>query len=63
MFKPSAAFQHSQKVVNVVPGDFNNDGRLDLLVMSEGGRQGETDIAVYFSDLQGGFGTLISSRL
>ncbi|KAF8487633.1 hypothetical protein JB92DRAFT_2759088 [Gautieria morchelliformis] len=55
VFEPSSSFRHSQKVVNVVPGDFNNDGRLDLLVMSEGQRQGVIDMAVYFSDLQGGF--------
>lgn len=50
------------KIVNVVTGDFNNDGRLDLLVMSEGRRRAETDMTVYFSDLQGGFGAFVGTK-
>lgn len=36
-FKPasSAPITSKNKIVNVVPGDFNRDGRLDVLVMSQ----------------------------
>lgn len=63
MFEQSASFRHPQKVYNVVPGDFNNDGRLDVLVMSQSQKQDETSMAVYFSDLQGGFGAYYASLL
>jgi hypothetical protein len=56
IFEQSTSFRHPQKIHNVVPGDFNNDGRLDLLVMSQGQDPDESAMAVYFSDLQGGFG-------
>lgn len=46
-------------MTNVVPGDFNNDGRLDLLVMSEGQNRDELDMTVYLSDLLGGFGGFV----
>ncbi|KAF8590510.1 hypothetical protein K439DRAFT_1381934 [Ramaria rubella] len=55
VFEPSSSFRHPYQVLNVVPGDFNNDGRLDLLVMSEGQKQDEIVLMVYFSDLNGGF--------
>jgi integrin alpha FG-GAP repeat containing protein 1 len=58
IFKPATSFRYPRSVVNVVPGDFNNDGRLDLLVMSHGQTHGETAMAVYFSDLHAGFGML-----
>ena len=34
-YKPSHTIASSSKIVNVIPGDFDHDGRLDLLVMSE----------------------------
>lgn len=45
-------------VTNVVPGDFNRDGRLDLLVMGEQhpGWSKETDMLVYLQTPNGTFG-------
>ncbi|GJJ12216.1 hypothetical protein Clacol_006457 [Clathrus columnatus] len=54
IFKPSVSVRHSERIRNIVPGDYNNDGRLDLLVMS-GNTEGANAISVYFSDLIGGF--------
>jgi integrin alpha FG-GAP repeat containing protein 1 len=34
-YKSSHTIASSSKIVNVIPGDFDHDGRLDLLVMSE----------------------------
>lgn len=34
-YKPSHTLTTSTKIINVIPGDFNHDGRLDLLLMSE----------------------------
>jgi len=34
-YTPSHTLASSSKIVNVIPGDFDHDGRLDLLVMSE----------------------------
>lgn len=55
IFQPSIFLRHPQRILNVVPGDYNNDGRLDLLVMSDDST-GENAMFVYFSDLVGGFG-------
>ncbi|KAF8520193.1 hypothetical protein BU17DRAFT_46898 [Hysterangium stoloniferum] len=55
LFKPSTSFRYQQPIANIVPGDFNNDGRLDLLVMSQGQTQDETAMAICFSDLHNGF--------
>ncbi|KIJ44161.1 hypothetical protein M422DRAFT_30662 [Sphaerobolus stellatus SS14] len=52
--KSSSPFRHPNKISNIVPGDFNNDGRLDLLVMSQKGRD-ENVMAIYFSSVDGTF--------
>ena len=52
--KSSSPFRHPNKISNIVPGDFNNDGRLDLLIMGQQG--GENSMVIYFSSVQGKFG-------
>lgn len=56
MFKKSAVFRHPHRVFNVVPGDFTQHGKLDLLVMSQGQTSGQLAIDIYVSSNQGGFG-------
>ena len=56
MFQPSITFHHPSKVYNVVPGDFTHNGKLDLLVMSEGSTSYIMDMLVYPALPQGGFG-------
>lgn len=34
-YRPSHSITTSQKILNVIPMDFNHDGRMDLLVMTE----------------------------
>jgi integrin alpha FG-GAP repeat containing protein 1 len=34
-YRPSHTIASSSKIVNIIPVDFDHDGRLDLLVMSE----------------------------
>lgn len=53
----------SKKVLNVVPGDYNHDGRLDLLVMTEernggwwGGEKVKVEMQVHLGAETGGFG-------
>ncbi|KAL1702182.1 hypothetical protein EV121DRAFT_262329 [Schizophyllum commune] len=57
MFQPSTTFHHPSKVYNVVPGDFTHNGKLDLLVMSEGSTSYIMDMLVYPALPQGGFDT------
>ncbi|KAL1947265.1 hypothetical protein VTO73DRAFT_14226 [Trametes versicolor] len=54
-FRKSVAFKHSRRVYNVIPGDFTQDGRLDLLVYSQSTRSGEVAIDLYAASPQGGF--------
>lgn len=60
--KTSDNLHFSSKVHNIVPGDFNYDGKLDLLVMLEhddGGWWSEStalDLRVYIQDGEGHFG-------
>ncbi|KAI0737904.1 integrin alpha N-terminal domain-containing protein [Daedaleopsis nitida] len=54
-FKNSASFRHPEKVYNIIPGDFTQDGRLDLLVYSQSTRSGELSVALYPALPQGGF--------
>ena len=56
MFKKSAVFRHPHRVFNVVPGDFTQHGKLDLLVMSQGQALNQLAIDLYVSSVQGGFG-------
>ncbi|TFK59480.1 hypothetical protein BDN72DRAFT_780663 [Pluteus cervinus] len=53
-YTSSASFRHPTKVVNIVPGDFTHDGRLDLLVMGQGASN-ELDLLVYPALPSGGF--------
>lgn len=52
----------TNKVLNVVPADFNHDGKLDLLVMTEqrdggwwGGEKVTVDMSVFLGASAGGF--------
>ncbi len=54
-FSKSISFKHPQKVYNVIPGDFTQDGRLDLLVYGQSSKSGELSIQLYTARPQGGF--------
>ncbi|KAI1783408.1 integrin alpha N-terminal domain-containing protein [Ganoderma leucocontextum] len=54
-FSKSTSFKHPQKVYNVIPGDFTQDGRLDLLVYGQSSKSGELSIQLYTAQPQGGF--------
>ncbi|KAJ3570120.1 hypothetical protein NP233_g4613 [Leucocoprinus birnbaumii] len=56
-FQEGQYFTHPTKVVNVVPGDFTHTGKLDLLVMSQGGNKDQLDMYVYPSIPNNGFDT------
>jgi integrin alpha FG-GAP repeat containing protein 1 len=45
-------------VYNVVPGDYTQDGRLDLLVMGQGDIDGQLGMSLYVGASDGGFGTV-----
>ncbi|EMD34350.1 hypothetical protein CERSUDRAFT_117229 [Gelatoporia subvermispora B] len=55
MYRKSAVFRHPQRVINVVPGDFTQDGKLDLLVMSQAQRSFQLAIDLYMASPMGGF--------
>ncbi|KAI0093714.1 hypothetical protein BDY19DRAFT_881949 [Irpex rosettiformis] len=55
IFDKSTSFQHPQKVYNVVPGDFTQDGKLDILVMSQDRAAKQLAIDMYAGLPQGGF--------
>ena len=46
----------------MVPGDYDHDGKLDLLLMGDGGK-GEIKLAIYFGDGDTAFGTSLSSSV
>jgi len=49
--------RHNQRIVNVVPGDFTQNGRLDLLVMSQSpSSNGQLDLFLYHAAVGGGLG-------
>jgi len=54
-FRRSASFRHPQRVYNVVPGDYTHDGKLDLLVMSQGASNTQLSLFVYTPVPGGGF--------
>jgi hypothetical protein len=54
-FRRSASFRHPQRVYNVVPGDYTHDGKLDLLVMSQGVSNTQLSLFVYTAMPGGGF--------
>lgn len=72
-YKPSHALSLSSPIVNVIPGDYDHDGKLDLLVMSEDSEKGgwwpghkevKTRMAVYFGGgPSGSFRELAGSTL
>lgn len=51
--------KHSQPIVNVVPGDFTQSGKLDVLVMSQSPLLGsQLDLFLYRAAVGGGFGEI-----
>lgn len=52
----------TQHVQNVVPGDFNRDGKLDLLVMSITDPRDNTLEMMLYAGAHGGFGRPIRAR-
>ena len=54
-FRRSASFRHPQRVYNIVPGDYTHDGKLDLLVMSQGNSNAQLSLFVYTPMPGGGF--------
>ncbi|KAH9890573.1 hypothetical protein C8Q73DRAFT_793017 [Cubamyces lactineus] len=55
VFRKSVTSKHPRRVYNVIPGDFTQDGRLDLLVYSQSSRSGEVAIELYVASPSGGF--------
>ncbi|KAI0713583.1 integrin alpha N-terminal domain-containing protein [Earliella scabrosa] len=54
-FKNSASFKHPERVYNVIPGDFTQDGKLDLLVYSQSAKMSELSVDLYPALPAGGF--------
>lgn len=54
-FQRSASFRHPERIYNVVPGDYTHDGRLDLLVMSQGISSARLSLSIYPAMPGGGF--------
>lgn len=59
-YKRGTAVRHPTKIVNVVPGDFTHDGKLDILVMSQSHTKDQLDLILYPALPTGGFGTFLS---
>ena len=54
--------KHNQRIVNVVPGDFTQSGRLDILVMSQSPLLGsQLDLFLYRAAVGGGFGKILDN--
>jgi integrin alpha FG-GAP repeat containing protein 1 len=52
--------KHNQLIVNVVPGDFTQSGRLDLLVMSQPpSSNDQLDLSLYRAAEGGGLGEIL----
>lgn len=52
--------KHNQRIVNVVPGDFTQSGRLDLLVMSQpSSSKDQLDLSLYRAAVGGGLGEIV----
>jgi integrin alpha FG-GAP repeat containing protein 1 len=58
MFKNAGSFHHPRRVHNVIPGDFTQDGTLDLLVVADGVSSNTLSMSVYPGNIGGGFGKL-----
>ncbi|KAF7790986.1 hypothetical protein EIP86_001945 [Pleurotus ostreatoroseus] len=56
-FVKTTDFLHPVKVLNAVPGDFTQDGKLDILIMGQGSPSNQLFIDLYVGLPQGGFGT------
>lgn len=50
-------FKHRERVLNVVPGDFTQSGRLDLLVMSQSASTDQLNLYLYLAHPDGGLDT------
>ncbi|KAF9265836.1 hypothetical protein L218DRAFT_956809 [Marasmius fiardii PR-910] len=59
-FDKSGSYEHPTEVYNTVPADFTHSGKLDLLVMSRGQRDGLLDLSLYPALPSGGFGNLLT---
>jgi integrin alpha FG-GAP repeat containing protein 1 len=55
LYRKGAEFRHPSRVQNAVPGDFTQDGRLDLLVMADGGLN-QIGMSLYVAHIDGGLG-------
>ena len=58
IFDKSTSFRHPQKVYNAVPGDFTQDGKLDILVMCQDRVASQLSLQMYAGLPGGGFGEL-----
>jgi integrin alpha FG-GAP repeat containing protein 1 len=58
-YRTSTVLKHNQRIVNVVPGDFTQSGRLDLLVMSQSSSKGQLDLSLYRAAVGGGLGEIL----
>jgi hypothetical protein len=56
VYKKTFSFKHPSPIVNVIPGDFTHDGKLDLLVMSQNEIPSQLDISLYRGSPGGEFG-------
>ncbi|KAH9918403.1 integrin alpha N-terminal domain-containing protein [Epithele typhae] len=54
-FKSSGGFRHPQRVFNVIPGDFTQDGKLDLLVYGQSSTSSVLSVQLYVANPEGGF--------
>lgn len=50
------------KIVNVIPADFTYDGKLDVLVMMQGGNSQQTEMMLWLGKIGGGFGECLLMR-
>ena len=56
-YRTSTVFKHNQPIVNALPGDFTQSGRLDLLVMGQSSSsKGKLDLFLYRASGTGDFG-------
>jgi integrin alpha FG-GAP repeat containing protein 1 len=55
-FTNAGSFRHPRQVHNVIPGDFTQDGTLDLLVVADGIAPNTLSMSVYTGNIGGGFG-------
>ncbi|KZS98847.1 hypothetical protein SISNIDRAFT_403326 [Sistotremastrum niveocremeum HHB9708] len=54
-FSKSTQLHHDSPVHNVIPGDYDHDGRLDLLVMNQDTGRGRTALSIYLGSPNGVF--------